>query len=295
MRLMKESGTVPDAAAPIAHVYGDPGSLLPVSDEQFALLRSFYHYDRAPLDARVDAVEDGSPHWRKQTVSFTGPTGAERIPAFFFVPKNQSPPYQTVVFFPSSYAREIASSAALDLVSFGFIVRSGRAVLYPVYEGTYERRKPLPPGPNAVRDRNVTWAKEVFRAMDYVEGRPDVDKTRLGYYSLSLGAFFGPIPLALEPRIKASVLAAGGLRFNVPPEIQTVNFMPRVKTPVLLINGMSDFAVPAPARRRFLDLLGSPPEHKKLIELEGGHVPSDMRRFFRETLNWYDTYLGPVK
>jgi dienelactone hydrolase len=292
---MKTTGALSDAAAPIAHVYGDPNSLVPVPDEQFALIRSFYHYDKAPLDARVEAVDDGSPRWRKETVRFTGPMGGKPIRAFLFLPKTSAPPYQAVVFFPSSYARDIPSSAALDLVSFEFIVRSGRAVLYPIYEGTYERRQSQPPGPNAARDRNVTWAKEVFRAIDYLEARPEVDRTRLGYYSLSLGAFFGPIPIALEPRIKASVLAAGGLRFNVPPEIQSANFMPRVKTPVLLINGTGDFAVPAPARRRFFELLGTPPEHKKLLEMEGGHVPSDMRRFFRETLNWFDTYLGPVK
>jgi formylglycine-generating enzyme required for sulfatase activity len=293
IRLM-QGDAPPEAARPITHVYADAQSLVPVSDEQFVLLRGFYRYDRAPLQARVDAVDDGSPHWRKEAVSFVGPTG-ERIPAFFFVPKNASPPYQSIVFFPSSYAREIPSSESLDLVTFEFIVRSGRAVLYPVYEGTFERRRPLAPGISAVRDRNITWGKEVFRAVDYLESRPDVDRSRIGYYSLSLGAFFGPIPVALEPRIKAAVFAAGGLRFNVPPEIQTANFMPRVTTPVLLINGTNDFAVPPPHRRRFFELLGTPTPHKKLVELEGGHVPIDVRRFYAETLKWYDTYLGPVR
>ena len=295
IRLMRTAGDTREAAAPIAHVTGDPASLVPVSDEQFALIRNFYQYDRVPLDAKIEATDDGSPYWKKETVSFAGPAGAGRISAFFFIPKNASPPYQTIVFFPSSYAREIPSSAALDLVSFEFIVRSGRAVIYPVYEGTYERRRALPPGTSGIRDRNVLWAKEVFRTVDYLESRADVDKVRIGYYSLSLGAFFGPIPIALEPRIKASVFAAGGLRFNQPPEILTSNFMPRVKTPVLLINGTNDFAVPPAHRRRFLELLGTPAEHKKLVELEGGHVPADVRQFFREALHWYDKYLGPVK
>ena len=295
VRLMTGPDDGPDVAEPIARLAGDPSSLVPVSDEQFALIRGFYRYDRAPLDARVDAVDDGSPHWRKETVSFTGPTASYRIPAFVFTPKNVKPPYQAVVFFPSSYAREIPSSASLDLVAFEFIVRSGRAVIYPVYDGTYERIRPLPPGGSAVRDRNITWAKEVFRTVDYLESRADVDPARIGYYSLSLGAFFGPIPVALEPRIKASVFAAGGLRFSATPEIQTANFMPRVTTPVLLINGTDDFAVPADHRRRFLELLGTPAPHKQLIELEGGHVPIDSRRFFGEALAWYDRYLGTVR
>jgi formylglycine-generating enzyme required for sulfatase activity/predicted Ser/Thr protein kinase/dienelactone hydrolase len=295
MRLMSSTQPVPEAAAPIAHVYPDPASLVPASDEEFALLRRFYDYDRAPLEPRIEAVDDGSPHWRKETVTFTGPAGSQRIRAFLFVPKNVAPPYQTIVFFPSSYARDIPSSDALDVVSFEFLVRSGRAVLYPVYEGTYERRRQVTGGSSESRDRNVLWGKEVFRAIDYLESRPDLDRSRFGYYSLSLGAFFGPIPVALEPRIKASVFAAGGLRFNLPPEIQTANFMPRVKTPVLLINGKDDFSVPAADRRRFLELLGTPPEDKKLVEMEGGHVPTDTRQFFRAALDWYDRYLGPVK
>ena len=294
IRLMKSTADASAAAAPIKHVHPDPKSLVPVSDEQFELIRNFFRYDRSPLEPRLEAVDDGSPYWRKETVTYVGPTG-DRLRAFFFVPKNARPPYQTVLFFPSSYAREILSTDALDIVTFEFIVRSGRAVLYPVYDGTYERRRPVQPGTSASRDRNVLWAKEVFKSIDYLESRPDVDRSRIGYYSLSLGAFFGPIPVALEPRIKVAVFAAGGLRFTVMPEMQTANFMPRVKVPVLLINGTNDFEVPPHHRQRFLELLGTPPEHKKLVELEGGHVPIDTRQFFRETLTWYDTYLGAVK
>jgi hypothetical protein len=45
---------------------------------------------------------------------------------------------------------------------------------------------------------------------------------KLGYYSISMGAYLAPIPLALEPRIKVAVLAAGGLRFKDPPETQKI-------------------------------------------------------------------------
>ena len=92
-----------------------------------------------------------------------------------------------------------------------------------------------------------------------------------------------------------AVFAAGGMRFTPVPELQTANFMPRVRVPVLLINGKDDFQVPPAERARVLELLGTPPEHKRSVSLEGGHVPSDMRGFYREVLNWYDTYLGRVK
>lgn len=298
MRLMKDAGTAgaPDLGRPVTHLEGDPESLVPVSDEQFELLRGFYTYDRNPVDGKVESVDDSAQHWRKETVSFAAAYGGERIPAYLFIPKNVSPPYQTVVYFPTSYAREVPSSAVLDLVSFDFIVRSGRALLYPVYYGTFERRKPEPPGGSAARDRWVLYAKDFFRAVDYLETRPDIDNERLGYYGLSHGAFVGPIPIALEPRIKAAVFAAGGLRHSaVLPEVQTANFMPRVNVPVLIVNGRDDFAAPLRDQQRFFDLLGTPVERKRLVRLDGGHVPSDMRGFYREVLNWFDTHLGPVK
>jgi dipeptidyl aminopeptidase/acylaminoacyl peptidase len=71
--------------------------------------------------------------------------------------------------------------------------------------------------------------------------------------------------------------------------------MPRVKVPVLLINGRDDFQAPPDAQARFLELLGTPPEDKHLVALDGGHVPSDRQGMIREVLAWFDRYLGPVK
>ena len=246
VRLMSDGGRRRrKSAAPIARLAGDPAGLVPVSDEQFGLIRGFYRYDRAPLDARVEAVDDGVAALAEGDSQFHRAYRGDRIPAFLFTPKNARPPYQAVVFFPSSYAREIPSSASLDLVAFEFIVRSGRAVIYPIYEGTYERIRALPPGGSAVRDRNITLGEG-----SVPRGR--LSRVARGHRSRAdrllqsqLGAFFGPIPVALEPRIKASVFAAGGLRFDAAPEIQTANFMPRVTMPVLLINGTQRFRRPA--------------------------------------------------
>ena len=141
----------------------------------------------------------------------------------------------------------------------------------------------------------VQQAKDFFRAVDYLETRPDIDMTRLGYYSLSMGAYFGPIPVSLEPRIKVAVFASAGMRYNYPPEIQPANFAPRVKVPVLIVNGRNDFQNPPASPARLLELLGTPPDKKKLVTLEGGHVPNDMLGVIKNVLDWYDTYLGPVK
>ena len=294
VRLVKNLGPVGEAAAPVGRVYGDPKSVVPVSDELFDVYRRFYAYDRAPLNARVDSVDDSSPYWRAETISFDAAYAGERVPAYLFLPKNAAPPFQTVVVFPSGYALNAGSSRNLDYSRFDFIVRSGRAVLYPVYQGTYERRRPSSGGQSEARDMQVQWAKDLFRAVDYLATRKEIDLDKLAYYSLSMGAYFGPIPVSLEPRIKVAVFASGGLRFNYPPEIQPANFAPHVKVPVLMINGHDDFQAPLAAQQRLFDLLGTPPERKKHVVLEGGHVPNDALAVIREVLGWFDTYLGPA-
>lgn len=154
------------------------------------------------------------------------------MPANVFLPKNGAPPYQTVVVFPSAYALFARSSQLLNYSRFDFIMRSGRAVIYPVYQGTYERRRAPPSGPSDLRDRHLQMAKDFFRSIDYLETRSDIDMERLGYYSLSMGAYFGPLVVSQEPRIKAAVFASGGLRFNYPAEIQPANLAPRVLVPL---------------------------------------------------------------
>ena len=295
VRLVKNLGSVAASEGPIGRVNPDPKTVVPVSEAEFEFNKRFYTYDRTPLDTRIVAVDDSSPDWRKETISFAAAYGGERVTAFFFSPRGVKPPYQTIVFFPSAYAAVSPSSANLDLTTFEFLIKSGRALIYPVYQGTFERRGGASPGINGRRDMQVQWGKDLFRAVDYLATRQDVDMNKLGYYSLSMGAFFGPIPVALEPRLKVAVFSSGGLRYNYPPEIQPANFMPHVTVPVLLVNGRDDFSSTLEAQERFMELLGTPAEHKKHIILDGGHVPNDWRAVVREILGWFDRYLGEAR
>ena len=124
-------------------------------------------------------MDDTSPYWRKEKVSYLAASGGERIPAFLFLPKNARPPYQTVVYFPSSQARVIPSSADLDVRFIDFVIRSGRALLHPIYNDTYERRIAVrTAGPAAFRDLRIQWSKELGRSIDFIETRPDLDRER---------------------------------------------------------------------------------------------------------------------
>jgi dipeptidyl aminopeptidase/acylaminoacyl peptidase len=267
----------------------------PVNDEIFAVYRRQYAYDSSPLNAVVEATEE-TEFGLKYTVAFDAAYDGERMSAFLFLPKNGTPPYQTVVHFPGGGAFVLRSSRDISFASVDFIMRSGRAFLLPVYKGTYERSMPGGMGSNARRERLIALSRDLGRAIDYLETRPDIDRTRLAFYGVSAGAGVGLFLTALEPRLKASVLQGVGLWSDrdVVPELDPLNYAPRVRLPTLLLNGRYDFELPFDtAQRPLFALLGSPAEHKRHVALETGHaIPTDDAA--REILPWLDRYLGPV-
>jgi len=273
----------------------------PVSDEVFEAYRGLYAYDRAPLEAEIEAADDSSPYWRKETVSFAAAYGGERVTALLFLPKNTAPPYQTVLWFPGGDAFFPPSSDSLaSQYLFDFIPRAGRAFVYPIYKGMYERRTPSvrPPGamaPAERRDAMLLWYKDLARTFDYLETREDIDSGKVAFYGFST-AIFGTIFTAVDGRFKASVLLSAGL---IPdeqlPEMDFVNFAPRSRVPTLMLNGRDDFIFPVDTLQKPLfDLLGAPEADKRHVLLDGGHLPPHRRAIIREVLGWLDRYLGPV-
>ncbi len=103
----------------------------------------------------------------------------------------------------------------------------------------------------------------------------------------------GGIMPALEPRIKAVVLNVGGMVMNKSlPAADQLNFLPRVKQPVLMLNGKYDMFFPVETSQKFMyNFLGTEAKDKKHIVYGTGHlVPKT--EFFKETLFWFDKYLG---
>jgi dienelactone hydrolase len=285
----------PEAAfAEVRNVVRDLSKERPVDDHVFEIYRRLLDYDPMDLSTTVLAVDDRSPHWRAEKVSFAAVYGNERIPAWLFLPKDARPPYQAVIYFPPGSAENRASIDGVGSRDFAFLVRSGRAVLFPVYQQTYERRRPVRGGPNYDRQLYTQRTQDLRRAVDYLETRPDIDHSRIAFYSLSMGAYMGPLVGAVEDRLRALVLVGGGLDEGLPAEVDPLNFAPRVRAPVLMINGRYDFNAPLETNQRPLfRLLGSPEKDKKHVVFESGHVPP-WPDVVRETLDWLDHYLGPV-
>jgi hypothetical protein len=76
---------------------------------------------------------------QKEKVVYNAPYNNERMFAYLFLPKNVSPPFQAIVYFPDNGAQQSKTSENIEVFAVQILTRSGRAVLYPVYEGTYER------------------------------------------------------------------------------------------------------------------------------------------------------------
>jgi dienelactone hydrolase len=284
--------------APKLRSFRDYSREKPVGDEAFRVIRAAYYYEPKDLKAALEEVDDSSPYWRKETVSFEAPYGSERVPAFLFLPKNAKPPYQALVLHPAAGART-GTFASLD--SFNrveFIIRSGRAVIYPIYTGTYIRRLPPARTPLETKERFTKRCQELKQSVEYLLTRRDIDATKLGYVGASWGAAEAPVMVSLEDRFKTAVLFAGGLYMEaVPlPEIDVFNFLPRFRVPVLMLNGRYDYSYPLDTSQQpFLRWLGTPEKDKRHILTDSAHdVFVQRAQVVREALAWLDHYLGPV-
>jgi eukaryotic-like serine/threonine-protein kinase len=294
------TGEEAKAADPVAPQARDYSREKPVSDQLFQVYKSLYSYDKTPLHAVVESTQR-TDDWKKEKITFDAAYGKERMSAYLFLPRKSSPPFQTVVYFPAAGAvRQRSSADTPQLQEFDYVIKSGRAVMFPVYKSTYERGDGLnnaaPNASSTYRDHVIAWSKDLGRSIDYLETRPDIDRSKLAYEGASLGAALGAIFPAVEDRFKALVLIVPGFYLQKRlPEVDQLNFAPRVKAPVLMLNGRFDFIFPpGSSQEPMFRLLGTPKENKRRVVFDTGHdIPGNEQ--IKETLDWLDRYLGPVK
>jgi dienelactone hydrolase len=295
-----DDDTVARGSELVAFAARDFSKERPVGDSVFAAYRTLYEYDKGDLAVQAESADDSNPDWRVEKVSFAAAYGRERVPALVYLPKQSQPPYQTVVIFPGSNALGQRSSALINPRQFDWALKSGRALIHPIYKSTYERGDDVtvdyPNETNNFREHVIAWAKDVRRSVDYLQSRSDIDRDRLAYMGISWGGAMAPVFLAVEPRFKAAVLIVPGFYAQRSmPEVEAINFSPRVKIPVLMLNGRFDFFYPEEGTQiPMFRLLGTPEAQKRRVVYDTGHnIPRP--DLIRESLNWLDTYLGPVR
>jgi len=274
----------------------------PVGDAIFEAYRRLYSYDRMDANGSIVSTDDASPDWKIEKVSLPAAYGQEQVVAYMFLPKTSKPPYQTVVYMPTAGAWDLRSSiTTLANPPFGFIVKSGRSVVFPIFKGTYERgtdeyRGDQPKNTNLWRDYIIDFSKDVGRTLDHLWTRADVDRERTAFFGFSRGASLSPMMLANENRFKAAVLWLPGFYLEKQaPEVDAINFAPRVKIPVLQLNGQYDYNFPdETSSQPFFATLGTARADKRRVMYPSGHnLP--LNEAIKESLDWLDRYLGSVR
>ncbi len=275
----------------------------PVNDDVFSIYKNQFLYDNTVLNATIEKVDSGNDNWIMEKITFDAAYGNERVIAYLYLPRNAKPPFQTLIFFPGSYGvmeKELTSSRN-SIWFFDYLIKNGRAIMYPVYKGTYERNDGLTVDMHAVNPSHqytewlIKWSKDLSRSIDYLETRPDIDINKIGFLGHSWGGYIGGIIPAVENRIKVDILVVGGFYvWNKPfPEADMLNYVPRIKIPVLMLNGKFDGNFPLEiAVKPFYNFLGTPEKDKRLCVYEFDHfVPKS--EMIKETLNFLDKYFGP--
>ncbi len=270
----------------------------PVADDVFRAYSRVYDYERSALNPSTDVeARQQTRIWMRERIAFDAAYEGERVVLYLYLPRNSAPPYQTVLYWPGAAALAMSSVDEYPML-LDFVLKSGRAVAFPVYRGTFERRATNSnPSARERLDTLIKAIKDLRRSVDYLQTRPDVDPDVFAFFGHSWGGAIAPVVLAQEPRIRAAVAYVG----YVPPvsvfpewaepELDPVNALPRVDVPVLMLNGEFDPSIPPGSDSLFYELLGTPDEHKRhLVEPAGHYVPRTT--LIRETDAWLDRYLG---
>ena len=165
-----------EASDPVVSPRRDLSKEKPVSQELFLAYRGAYSYDKTPLNGSVEHLESGDAAWTTEKITYPAAYGNEKAITYLFLPTKAKPPFQTVIFFPGSNALLMRTFSPYSTAALDALLRSGRAVLYPVYKGTYERGDGMEDDTanvsSAWRDHVIMWAKDASRAIDYAEHAP---------------------------------------------------------------------------------------------------------------------------
>jgi dienelactone hydrolase len=289
-----------EALNPVKQMVRDFAKFKPVSDEVFNAYKLLYAYPHTPLNAQVDGVVEDTVDWREEKITFDAAYGGQRMSAYLFLPKNVRPPYQTVLFFPSARVEDLRDSRKLgDLKFFDYVIQSGRAVMYPVYLDTYERKVNFYLREGLVdSELNIAHYKDAARSLDYLATRSDIDSSKLAYLGVSMGSAKGVIlSTLLQDRLKTSIFLDGGyFLFPPTPGNDQADFAPRLKMPVLMVNGRYDYSFSLDrSQNPLFAMLGTPAGAKRHLVLDTPHDVTEQRpQLVKAVLDWLDHYLGRV-
>jgi serine/threonine protein kinase len=278
-----------------------------LNDREFEIVKGHFIYDKKrPLNAVSEQIAE-TPYWVHERVELAAAYGDEWLFVNLYLPKNAAPPYQTVIYWPGAtgFFQPVIASPTAEKVAF--LIESGRALVWPILKGTYERQVEPRLAAEWKWEYAVQQANDLSRTIDYLETRPaDFKLEALGYYGFSWGAAHAVRALAIENRIKAAVLVDGGLPAPGSFELSGTNpfeqlerdpihYLPRITYPVLMLNGRHDINFPLKeSQEPMFRLLGTDAKLKEHVLSDGSHVSELSAERIEATLGWFERHLGAV-
>ena len=70
----------------------------PVNENIFNVYKNQFLYDIAALDAVIEERDEGPEDWIREKITFNAAYDDERVIAYLYLPRNGTPPFQTMVF-----------------------------------------------------------------------------------------------------------------------------------------------------------------------------------------------------
>jgi dienelactone hydrolase len=168
------------------------------------------------LAARVHGTFEPDPEVRVERVSYETALGM-RVPAVLYLPKRPRGRIPGLVVVNGHGGDKSSWYAFYSGILYA---RGGAAVLTydPIGEGerNADRRSGtrahdrLAPDSEPARAMGGLMQTDVAQAVSYLASRPEVDPGRIGAMGYSMGSFVLALAGAIEPRLRAVVLAGGG-------------------------------------------------------------------------------------
>lgn len=304
------------SAAPVVRAQS-AFTLPPPADAAEALRLSYYAYDaKLPLNTTLKPL-DANKNRERFRLDYDS-IHDQRVSAILALPKRFAAPFPAVILVHGSGGDKDTSYiqwASEALVGQGYATLS----IDTQYHG--DRARPGRSGeihlPDSytMRDAWVQSVVDLRRAVDYLQTRPDIEKSKLGYLGFSQGAMLGSVVGGVEARIGCFCLAVpgGGLLdlvknldkypflkarwpVTVTPEVlrvvaditnvtDPIHFIRRIPPrPLLIIVAKRDEIIPPEASEALIRAAGAK-EPEQVRRWESGHVlhPNalfDVRNFF---------------
>lgn len=188
--------------------------LPPPADAVEAMRRSYYAYDRSlPLNPVIKPLDTNASRARFH-ITYDS-IHDQPVTTILALPKRFAPPYPVVIL-----VHGLGGHKDSDYIRLCSEALTGQGYATLAVDSQYrgDRARPgrnfeLHPDSFLTRDAIVQTVVDLRRAVDYLQTRPDIEKTKIGYLGFSMGGILGGILGGVEERIAcfALIVPGGGL------------------------------------------------------------------------------------